>query len=273
MNHSQEQSNSAGQAGEDSNRTVVGVPQHLVHDALAFYEDSADSTELNELEAFDQLEAALQAENEREEPVDVLPIDERSAMVTQPLPQRAEPPATYIPSRGAGNEEETSIEDYMANLLQRVNGGAMSPPKSSNQAPPLPKPVGQPQGSKPAGAARPETADQREVKPPPESREGLSNMRELANMTARSAIDGLLADHTPITARGRTQATFSAAHTAGAFLGATGAGLLYTIDPGRPFLIHGLLCLILAAALLAPALARIFSTRLVQAEPSAPDTA
>jgi hypothetical protein len=49
-------------------------------------------------------------------------------------------------------------------------------------------------------------------------------------------------------------------------LGATGAGLLYTIDPGRPFLIHGLLCLILAAALLAPTLARLFSARLVQAE-------
>ena len=67
-------------------------------------------------------------------------------------------------------------------------------------------------------------------------------------------------------ARGRTQATFSAAHTAGAFFGASGAGLLYTVEPGHPFLIHGLLCLSLAVALLTPALARLFSAPLVQAE-------
>jgi MFS family permease len=95
---------------------------------------------------------------------------------------------------------------------------------------------------------------------------GLGLVEGLASATARSAIDGLLADHTPAAARGRTQATFSAAHTAGAFLGASGAGLFYTIDPGRPFLIHGLLCLGLAVALLTPALARLFSAHLVQAE-------
>jgi MFS family permease len=95
---------------------------------------------------------------------------------------------------------------------------------------------------------------------------GLSLVDGLASTTARSAVDGLLADHTPTAARGRIQATFSAAHTAGAFFGASVAGLFYAVDPGRPFLIHGLLCLSLAVALLTPALARLFSARLVKAE-------
>lgn len=191
MNESQQQTKNPAPDNDDVNRTVVGVPQQQIHDALAFYDDSADSPELNEMEAFDRLEAALDEGLKDAPPASAAPLD-RSAMVTQPLPQRveAEPPAA--PRNQGGDDEETSIEDYMANLLQRVNGGAMSPAKNNAPPPlpkPTPKPAPQPRAEAPAATSETPAPDQREVKPPPESREGLSHMRELANMSARSAID------------------------------------------------------------------------------------
>jgi MFS family permease len=76
--------------------------------------------------------------------------------------------------------------------------------------------------------------------------------------TTRSATDGLLADVMPAGMRGKAQANYSAAGTAGSFIGATAAGLLYAVAPGLPFTVAGALFLVTALALFLPALARLF---------------
>ena len=75
---------------------------------------------------------------------------------------------------------------------------------------------------------------------------------------ARSALDGLLADVTPEEMQGRVQANFTAVTAAGRLLGATAAGFIYLADPGLPFMVGGLICLIAGLVLLPPRLARLF---------------
>jgi MFS family permease len=82
----------------------------------------------------------------------------------------------------------------------------------------------------------------------------------MAAAVARSALDGLLADVVPKDLKGRVQANFSAAGTAGSFLGATAAGFLYTLKPGMPFLSESVLYLSLVATLLLSGLRRLFPT-------------
>ena len=72
------------------------------------------------------------------------------------------------------------------------------------------------------------------------------------------AINGLLSDLIPPGMQGRVQANFSAASTLGQLLGATIAGVLYTLGPGLPFLATGPLYLMVAGLLLTPPAARIF---------------
>lgn len=87
----------------------------------------------------------------------------------------------------------------------------------------------------------------------------LSGVEGISGAVARSATDGLLADVTPPDLRGRVQANYSAAGTAGAFLMALLAGLLYGASPGLPFLVVGIaFALVGAALLLLPPLRRTF---------------
>ncbi len=78
---------------------------------------------------------------------------------------------------------------------------------------------------------------------------------------ARGAIDGFLADVIPPDNKGKVQAIYSAAGTAGSFLGATAAGILYTFAPGTPFLAEGLLYLSMFVVALTPFMRRLLSTR------------
>jgi MFS family permease len=78
----------------------------------------------------------------------------------------------------------------------------------------------------------------------------LSMAEGAAAAVARSAVDGLLADSIPPAMKGRVQANFTAAGTAGRLCGAAAAGILYGVGPGLPFLAEGILFLVVAASLL-----------------------
>jgi MFS family permease len=87
----------------------------------------------------------------------------------------------------------------------------------------------------------------------------ISGIEGIAAAIARSACDGLLADVMPPGARGKAQANYSAAGTAGSFVGATTAGFLYTTSPGAPFFAAAVVFFTAAAALFAPGLTRLFA--------------
>jgi MFS family permease len=86
----------------------------------------------------------------------------------------------------------------------------------------------------------------------------LSGAEGFAAAFAGSALIGLLADVMPPGALGKAQANYSAAGTAGSFVGATASGFLYAIAPGAPFMAAGVLFLVVAGALFAPPLGRLF---------------
>jgi MFS family permease len=89
----------------------------------------------------------------------------------------------------------------------------------------------------------------------------LSAVEGVSGGVARSAVDGLLADLTSPDVRGRVQANYSAATTAGAFVMAALAGLLYGFSPGLPFLVAGVAFLLTALALQLPVIWRLFPER------------
>jgi MFS family permease len=89
----------------------------------------------------------------------------------------------------------------------------------------------------------------------------LSAVEGVSGGVGRSAVDGLLADLTPPDVRGRVQARYSAASTAGAFVMAALAGLLYGFSPGLPFLVAGVAFLLTALALQLPVIWRLFPER------------
>lgn len=88
----------------------------------------------------------------------------------------------------------------------------------------------------------------------------LSAVEGFAAAFALGALNGLLADVMPAEGRGKAQANYSAAQTAGSFVGATAAGFLYAISPGAPFTINGVVFLITAMVLFLPVLGRLFPT-------------
>jgi MFS family permease len=87
----------------------------------------------------------------------------------------------------------------------------------------------------------------------------LSVPEGVAAAFARTATDGLLADATPPSLRGRIQATYSAAGTGSAFVVATISGFIYGFYRGLPFLMVGGIFLAGAVALLLPQVARMFA--------------
>lgn len=70
--------------------------------------------------------------------------------------------------------------------------------------------------------------------------------------TVLTALDGFLADNMLTHKRGSTQAIFETAGNIGSFLAAIAAGLLYTLSPGAPFFMMGILFLFIAALVLFP---------------------
>lgn len=86
-------------------------------------------------------------------------------------------------------------------------------------------------------------------------------------IAVESALNGFLADVMPQGMEGRVQANFSAANTAGSFLGATLAGFLYALGSGVPFLALGPLYIGIAVVLLLPQLARLFPSKKLTRQP------
>jgi MFS family permease len=89
----------------------------------------------------------------------------------------------------------------------------------------------------------------------------LSATEGTAGGIARSALDGLLAEVTPASLRGRVQANYTAASTGGAFVMAALAGELYRFSPGLPFLVVGVAFAAACAGLLIPRVRRLFPAR------------
>lgn len=117
-----------------------------------------------------------------------LPSEEASGLATAQLLQQESPSQPSVAEETPGeHQEQDAIAAYMAELLQRHNPGASPPPE----------PVLAPE-STPAEPARDEVID---VKPmdestsprlpvaPPERRDDLAVMRQLANSTAKNALD------------------------------------------------------------------------------------
>jgi MFS family permease len=71
----------------------------------------------------------------------------------------------------------------------------------------------------------------------------------------RAAVDGYVADVMPGDRKGKVQATYNAAGTAGSLFGSVAAGILYLHSSGLPFLMEGMLYLVtLLCALSLPGL-------------------
>ncbi len=83
---------------------------------------------------------------------------------------------------------------------------------------------------------------------------------------SRSALDGYLADVMPGDKKGKVQANYNAAGTAGSLFGSIAAGILYLHSTGLPFLAEGLLYFATIFVLLLPGLSRMFARKTLQLE-------
>jgi len=96
----------------------------------------------------------------------------------------------------------------------------------------------------------------------------ISGLEGIPAALLTSSLGGLLADSTPANARGRAQANFSAAGTLGSLISSVLAGALYASGPGIPFVVVGLVYLLIPITLFLPALRRMVSkSHLRVAEP------
>lgn len=78
---------------------------------------------------------------------------------------------------------------------------------------------------------------------------------------SRSALDGYVADVMPVDKKGKVQANYNAAGTAGSLFGSAAAGILYLHSTGLPFLAEGLLYLATMLLLLLPGLSHMFARK------------
>jgi MFS transporter, DHA1 family, solute carrier family 18 (vesicular amine transporter), member 1/2 len=88
----------------------------------------------------------------------------------------------------------------------------------------------------------------------------ISGLEGIPAALLTSSLGGLLADSTPANARGRAQANFSAAGTLGSLISSVLAGAVYASGPGAPFVVVGLIYLLIPVTLFLPALRRLVST-------------
>lgn len=118
--------------------------------------------------------------------------DEEAFTPVEPVSAPA-PEPVHEPQNVDEDDHESSIEDYMAQLMQRMQGG----PAAAKSAPTKPQPtsrsaekVEKPKAEKPVEEPQ-EVLQASEYKPrssAPEQTSNLAAMRDLANQTARSAI-------------------------------------------------------------------------------------
>ncbi len=83
---------------------------------------------------------------------------------------------------------------------------------------------------------------------------------------SRSTLDGYVADSMPGDKKGKVQANYNAAGTAGSLFGSAAAGILYLHSTGLPFLAEGLLYFATILVLLLPGLSRMFAIKTLQLE-------
>jgi hypothetical protein len=99
------------------------------------------------------------------------------------------------PTDDTTHSADPSIEEYMTALLARSNGFSnestppTSPPASTQVLPRQEQPAVKEEPEKPSRPAVEVPPEKRVQKPAPECRDDLSNMRKLANLNARSALD------------------------------------------------------------------------------------
>lgn len=86
----------------------------------------------------------------------------------------------------------------------------------------------------------------------------ISCIEGVAIAIVRAPVDGFLADIMPVYQKGKIQANYNAAGTLGSLLGSIGAGMLYLITPGAPFMAESIIYLALLLCLLLPGLAHLF---------------
>jgi MFS family permease len=104
----------------------------------------------------------------------------------------------------------------------------------------------------------------------------VSGLEGIPASLVSAALGGLLADSTPEIARGRAQANFSAAGTLGSLISSVLAGALYATGPGVPFVVVGLVYLLIPLLLFLPALRHLISRshlRAAEPESSPPEPA
>ncbi len=83
---------------------------------------------------------------------------------------------------------------------------------------------------------------------------------------SRAALDGYVADSMPGGKKGKVQANYNAAGTAGSLFGSAAAGVLYLHSTGLPFLAEGLLYFATILVLLLPRVSRMFARKSLQIE-------
>lgn len=96
------------------------------------------------------------------------------------------------PEDASGHDEDVSVDEYMSQLMQRMRGGTPEKqiPQSNGPSPPErhPQSAAPRQHSERAASPPPKPAQKKPRGPAPE-RQGFAAMRELANISARSAVD------------------------------------------------------------------------------------
>jgi hypothetical protein len=137
-------------------------------------------------------------------------------------PQTPESSASHGPDQPAhANGEEESINDYMSRLMARVRGEASDNAPAYRPQSPRPRPAAPPEtpAEPEQGATPPQAAESRELvemtprTAAPEANIDLSAMRELANMSAQSAISRHDQRTLSLTTRGKLLVAIVAALT------------------------------------------------------------
>ncbi len=198
-----EQSQPATREASDDGDIYAGLRSLSV-----FRQDSHKSTTGDE--ATDEVEARGTSDEEQQEPIETatnaandFAADVTPATNDQPIEAadvfQDRAPNSSKPAHSAAVEDEESIDAYMSRLLTRMRGAsgeAESTKEAATQrpAPPPEKPAGkpavQPQPDREAEPAHPTEPVQLVARSAaPEKGINLAAMRELANMTARGAID------------------------------------------------------------------------------------
>lgn len=116
-----------------------------------------------------------------------LSSEEASGLATAQLLQQGAPsqPAGIADETSGEHQEQDAIAAYMAELLQRHNPAAAPPPEPTPESTQAEVPVDEVISAEPTD----EASQQRVPVAPPERRGDLAVMRQLANSTARNALD------------------------------------------------------------------------------------